>query len=168
MIGRWRKGKQGSPAQTATRAETKRAEKKATQSGSRVEDLQRRSPLARQLLSFNLLALTIPTLGLLYLGDYGRSFSEIERDATSDTVEIIAATVAQRIQHDARVHSDEHETSEEIISEELLSRLISVAALHRSTLYVYVLDPYREVEPKMLLRFPSIAVCGRLICSGFP
>ena len=129
-----------------TRAETKRAEKKATQSGSRVEDLQRRSPLARQLLSFNLLALTIPTLGLLYLGDYGRSFSEIERDATSDTVEIIAATVAQRIQHDARVHSDEHETSEEIISEELLSRLISVAALHRSTLYVYVLDPYREVE----------------------
>ena len=165
MIGMWRNlrraDKQASPASNPHRqdfASGAQAPLKKSLPARRAR-LQRRSPLARQLLSFNLLALTIPTIGLLYLGDYGRSFSEIERDFASSTVEIIAATVAQRVQHDAEVHFATEETNENLLSEELFARLINAAALHDGTLYIYVLDPYRETETQDAF---TISIHGRL------
>ena len=116
----------------------------------------RHSPLAQQLFSFNLLALTIPTLGLLYLGDYGQSFSEIERDFARNSVEIIAANVAQHIKN------EQIETGAEVaLSKEIFSDYISPATLHRGTLYIYVLDPYRQEAQDAF----SVSIQNRLTSS---
>ena len=53
------------------------------------------SPLARQLMAFNVIAIIVPVVGVLYLGEYGHGFAEERRTALRQRAEVIASSLAQ-------------------------------------------------------------------------
>lgn len=69
------------------------------------------SPLARQLFSFNLLALVIPVCGILYLSDFAQSLVELELRSSRTTAELFSYHVAFAPPNELRSSSSDRITA---------------------------------------------------------